>query len=404
MRILCVANEIPLPANSGGRVDVWRRFQALRAAGHQLSLLCWFDAGRTDAPSPAELAELAEKCDGLVVLPITRSVGELARRALHLWRWPSHVAARWVTSRRAGLEGWAKSLAPDLVLLDGLYGGAVAIDLARGLGKPMVYRSHNIEHRYMVQQGRCERRVVRRFGLAVNSIGLERFERMVIGCAKRVMDISPDDAKLWRDLGFPHVLWVPTLVDPSFAEHVARVSADKGNDVLLFGNLNTPNNVEALRWFVQSVLPRLPEPALRIAVAGSRPTPEVRALLRGDPRLTLIEDPTDMATVLGTSRVVVNSMRVSSGVNLKSVEMVFSNAALVSTSHGVSGMPPSARSCFVVADTPAEFAAATMHALAGAKPDVEARDAARRAFSTSVLLATIAEFEPQHRRIEEGAL
>jgi glycosyltransferase involved in cell wall biosynthesis len=389
MRILCIANDVPLPATSGGRVDVWRRLQALGRAGHEIALLCWMDAGRVEPPSPAILAELQSVCRDVKLLPITRSLPEIGQRLLQLWRWPSHVASRWVTSRNAGLVDWARGFAPDVLLLDGLYGGAVAWDVATRLGVPMVYRSHNLEHRYMNDQRAREQRLARRLGLAANCVGLERFEHQTVARAVQVMDISLEDAEFWRAQGFSHVSCVPTLVDAGFAARLARAPADKLHDVLYFGNLNTPNNVEALRWLVQAVLPRLPSPGLRIAVAGSRPTEAVRALLATDSRITLIENPPDMAEVVGQARVLVNPMLAGSGVNLKSVEMLFSQASLVSTSVGVKGLPDAARRCFTVADTPEAFAAAIERGLSDAVMAPEHRTAARALFSDAALLAAM---------------
>ncbi|MDC6166636.1 glycosyltransferase [Paucibacter sp. XJ19-41] len=395
MRILCIANDVPLPANSGGRVDVWRRMKALKSAGHDLTLLCWIDAGRVDPPSAAVLADLATVCSAVKILPITRSPGELAGRLLQLWRWPSHVASRWVTSRGSDLAGWAVACAPDAVLLDGLYGGAVALDLARRLAVPLIYRSHNVEHRYMSEQRQREQRGLRRLGLAANCLGLERFEREVIARSQRVMDISQEDAAFWRSQGHGQIVWVPTLVDAGFAERLSRAPGHKAHDLLYFGNLNTPNNVEALGWLVQQVLPLLPQAELRIAVAGSRPTEAVRALLASDARITLIENPPDMAAVVGDARVLVNTMLAGSGVNLKSVEMLFSDAALVSTPVGVKGMPEAAKDCFAVAATPQAFALAITQALAASAPPAAKRAAARRLFSAEALLAVMNDLTPR---------
>lgn len=389
MRILCIANDVPLPATSGGRVDVWRRLQALKRAGHELALVCWTDVGRVDALGSASLAELQGVCREVKVLPITRSGPEILRRLAHLWHWPSHVASRWVTSREVGLEGWARDFAPDLVLLDGLYGGAVAHDLARSLKVPVVYRSHNLEHRYMQDQRAREQRLLRKLGLFANCVGLKRFERQTIARAALVMDISLEDAAYWRAQGFGHVRHVPTLVDSGFAARLLQAPQDKAFDVLYFGNLNTPNNVEALHWLVEVVLARVPAAGLRVAIAGSRPTDAVRALLARDVRIRLIENPPDMAEVVGKARVLVNPMLAGSGVNLKSVEMLFSQAALVSTSVGVKGLPEAARRCFAVADTPEAFAAAIEGGLGGAAASDGDRSAARALFSDASLLAAI---------------
>lgn len=387
MRILCIANDVPLPANSGGRVDVWRRLSALKRAGHEVALVCWLDVGRVAPPTPALLAELGAVCTTVKLVPITRSLPEIGRRLMHLWHWPSHVASRWVTSRRAALLPWARGFAPELVLLDGLYGGAVAWQLAQALKVPMIYRSHNIEHRYMADLRAREQRRVRRLGLAANCVGLERFERLTFARASSVMDISLDDAVFWRDQGFEHVVHVPTLVDADFAARLVGGSSIKLHDVAYFGNLNTPNNVEALVWLVHEVLPRLRRSDLRICVAGSRPTDAVRALLAVDPRITLIEDPADMAAVIGGARVLVNPMRAGSGVNLKSVEMLFTDAALVSTTVGVKGLPEVARECFVVTDSAEEFAAAIDNGLCDSR--LASRAAARALFSDAALLGAV---------------
>jgi glycosyltransferase involved in cell wall biosynthesis len=402
MRILCIANDVPLPATSGGRVDVWRRLQALKRAGHELALVCWTDVGRVDALAPATLAELQGVCREVKVVPITRSGPEILSRVVHLWRWPSHVASRWVTSRGTALVGWARDFAPDLVLLDGLYGGAVAQYLARSLKVPLVYRSHNLEHRYMHDQRAREQRLLRKLGLLANCVGLERFERQTIARAALVMDISLEDAAYWRAQGFDHVRHVPTLVDSGFAERLLQAPQDKAYDVLYFGNLNTPNNVEALHWLVEVVLARVPSPGLRIAIAGSRPTDAVRALLANDGRIRLIENPPDMAEVVGKARVLVNPMLAGSGVNLKSVEMLFSQAALVSTSVGVKGLPEAARRCFAVVDTPEAFAAAIEAGLSGGGVAGGDRSAARALFADASLLAAIQQATGPHRELANG--
>lgn len=385
MRVLCISNDIPLPANSGGRVDVWRRLCALRAAGHSVALLCWVDVGRVAPPSAEVLAHLDSVCESVKVLGISRSGAEIVRRLIELWRWPSHVAARAVTARGQGVEDWAKSFAPDVVLLDGLYGGAVAQRLCAGLSRPLWYRSHNIEHRYMAAQRARESRPLRRVGLIANCLGLERFERQIMGQAERVLDISQDDARYWVGEGVAQVEWLPTLVDEAFAKRLIARESGADLDVLYFGNLNTPNNVEAVSWWVREVLPLVSGTSLRIAVAGSRPSDALRAVLSRDPRIELIENPEDMAAIVGRARVLVNPMLAGSGVNLKSVEMLFTDAALVSTSVGVGGLPPEAKACFMVADAANEFAEAIKSGLAGTATTTVDRSTVRAAFSPLAL-------------------
>ena len=144
--------------------------------------------------------------------------------------------------RGAELERWCSEFAPDVVLLDGLYGGAVATDLSRRARVPLWYRP---QYRTPLHGGTAHAgtRVARRIGLAANCLGLERFERDVIRRARRVFDISRDDAAYWRECGMAHVEWLPTLVDEDYIARLEAAKVDQPEfDILYFGNLNTPNN------------------------------------------------------------------------------------------------------------------------------------------------------------------
>ena len=391
MRLLVVCNDVPLPTNTGGRVDVWRRLTTLAQGGHTLALLCWHDVGRSASPDADVLAAMHTVCEQVRVASITRTAGEALRRLLVLWRMPSHAGSRWVTTRSMGLPGWAKAFRPDAVMLDGLYGGAVAAQLAKALGVPLLYRSHNIEHAYMRGQLALERHWPRRLGLLANCFGLKRFERQIHRAAKRVFDISPDDRQRWIEQGSNNIDWLPTLVDAAFAARIANSPRDATPiDVLYFGNLNTPNNVEAVCWLLREVLPRVASETIRVVVAGSRPNALVRQAVAGDARVELVEDPLDMAPLIGAARVIVNPMQAGSGVNLKSVEMLFSDAALVSTSLGVKGLPTDAKAVFSVADDAEGFARALASALAQDSGPVPSRVSLRRTFAGTSMAAMIA--------------
>lgn len=380
MKILVVPMEVPLPADSGGRIDVWRRLRLLHDDGHTLALLSWHNLARDGAVAPQALAELARVCPNCRLACIRRSAGESLRRLAHLAQLPWHVAARWVTLDRPATLAWARAFGPDVILLDGLYGVAAVRWLAGALGVPWVYRAHNVEHVYMRQQRARAVGWRARLGLSANLVGLRRLEAATVREAAAVFDISADDAAFWRAQGQARVHWLPTVVDAEFAGAMAAAAASPPAwDLAYFGNLNTPNNVEAVAWLVTQVLPRLPQPGLRVALAGSRPNETVRRLAATDTRITLLVDPPSVPAVAGASRVLVNPLQAGSGVNLKSVEMLFGDAALVSTPAGVRGLPSDAAACFAVHADAAGFAAAVASALQAPPAVADARRIAARA-------------------------
>ena len=393
MRVLCVPNELPLPANTGGRTDVWRRLQVLRGMGHALAMLTWYDAPRDGQPSAATLAQMRQLCPQVMLQAIHRSPGELLQRLAWLGRLPSHAASRWVTVRRPQVLAWARAFAPDVLLLDGLYGAAVVRWLAGELGVPWLYRAHNLEHVYMQRQWASASGLPARLGLAANLLGLRRLEHNTVRAASQVLDISPSDLLHWQARGHRHVQWLPTVVDAGFVDGLRAASQQPPAwDMAYFGNLNTPNNVAAVRWLVQQVLPLLGAQPATVLLAGSRPSDAVRALAASDARITLLADPPDMPALVGAARVLVNPVQTGSGVNLKSVEMLFSSASLVSTPAGVQGLPAAAAACFDVQASPAGFAQALQAALQAGPPDavaLAARRSARAPFDAAASAAVL---------------
>lgn len=385
MKILVVPIELPLPANSGGRIDVTRRLRALRDGGHETALLTWQNVVLDGPVAQPVMAELGNLCTTHHIACIRRGAVESLRRLGHLGRLPSYAAARWVTLDRPAVLAWARAFAPDVLLLDGLYGMAAVRWLARELRVPWAYRAHNIEHRYMRYQHRQAAGLGARLRLSANLLGLRRAEQAVVDDAMCTFDISPADADHWRAHGARRVQWLPTVVDADFEAAMHAASAQPPQwDIVYFGNLHTPNNVEAVRWLLTQVLPLLgpvlsslaPGRPLRVALAGSRPSEAVKRLAQADPRVTLLADPPSVPAIAGAARVLVNPVQGGSGVNLKSVEMLFSTSSLVSTPAGVQGLPADAAACFsVCADAPS-FARAVAQALedsAGSDAAAQAR-------------------------------
>lgn len=372
MKLLIVADDFPLPPHSGGRTDTWRRMRALKEAGVSIALLTWYDPQRDGPAQPAVLKALNEIVTTHLVYPIKRTPLALLARLAYMGRLPTHATARWIALDRAEVLKWAREFGPEGVLLDRLFGVQAVRwlvgELCRaGHSLPWVYRSHNREASYMAGQLARASGLRTRAGLLLNQFGLERVEREVIHSAGAVLDISLHDAAHWRHQGVADPIWLPPAVDVDFVAEIetARTQVALPRwDALFVGNLNTPNNLEALSWLVDEVLPSIPEPTLRLAVAGSKPAASASAILRRDPRIELIPDPPSVAPLLASAKVLVNPMRSGSGVNLKSVEMLFSDAQLVSTSAGLAGLPTEVQSCFSTADEPREFATAVRAACA----------------------------------------
>jgi len=385
MRLLVVAQEFPYPPTHGGRVDVWRRLLALKHCGAQLALVCWYEDTEGLCPSSDEIDTVRALVEVLHVIPKRFGfLPNLIRSARIIQGTPSHAASRILDKGALAKTLTAiHDFSPEAVMLDSLYGGMLAMAVKNMFRVPLFYRAHNIEHRYMDTQARAAERLIDTVAWRLACVHLERFETRIIRESTAWFDISVESLEFWKRRGFTHGYWLPPMIDREFASRLGNVSADApGYDVGYLGNLFAPNNVYGVLWFLEQVVPLLRRrmSEINVFIAGSRPVESVvNAARRSGVRL--IVNPTDSVPVLRDAHVLVNPVFSGSGVNIKSVEMLFCPAQLVSTTQGIAGLPESIKSHFHQADTPDSFADAILGALSMPEYDPAERENARKEFS-----------------------
>jgi hypothetical protein len=377
--LVIVTPESPWPANHGARVDIWNRWRMLRELGWRLVLVTWGKPhDRRDSGADTALSEVFEHTYWLDAASGLRG---LLDRVVGLPRHSPHVWTRRINPvQLTELDTALGNLRPAGVVLDSLYGALAARKIAHHFAVPLLHRAHNIEHLYMAGQARTARSFKRSLTIRLASMHLRRLEMEIHREAAWTFDISQDDLRYWQERGFTRGSWLPPLMDA--LPIVGAEWKNRSYDVLYLGNLNTPNNVAALAWFFCAVVPELEKlrPSIRIAVSGSNPSKMVRAMVGRCEGACLLENPADVTQIRAQARVLINPARSGSGVNVKSVEMLFTDSPIVATTVGVQGLSPEVQAVFSVTDDPAAFAKLISNGLDQGPVPAEARNAARAAF------------------------
>ncbi|MCE4538317.1 glycosyltransferase family 4 protein [Pelomonas sp. P7] len=380
MRIAVFAPDCPFPPDRGGRADVWRRLLALRGGGHELMLVHLYEPAGPLAPKPQDLTAMDAHLARRFAFPIKRGPWRTLRQlAASPWL-PWHAATRVPEGdERAALDAALQSFSPEVLLLEGPWFGEMVKRTADRLSVPYLYRSHNVEHRYLRGQARAAGHWRDRIAWRLACIGLERYELELMRGAHHVFDISQEDRAFWAARGV-RGSWLPPVPEQAFRERPERLEP---SEVLFLGNLRTPNNVRGLRWLIAEVLPllRVRRPETCLTVVGSRPTPELAQELQAQPGVRLRADQPDVQPWLFGARVLVNPVATGSGVQLKTLDMLMTDAPIVSRAQGLSGLPESFASLLRIAETPAAFADEILAALQFPAPPDPARVAARAQFT-----------------------
>lgn len=363
MRLTIITNETPFPAIHGGRVDVWRRMQAFAAAGVKMQLIFWY--GEKDRPDESALSKLDSLCESVLAFPILSSwparfgyLTKLGSRSLY-------VSSRELSSKnQRALENEFSSFSPDAIWLDAVFGGELALGLAGRFQKPMFYRSQNIEFQY--RQTQYKRALGPRATLAtwMAKQHVESLELSLMKNAKNVWDISLDDLEYWRMRGVESIEWLPPFADPTLIDELRTIRSEPEFDLVYLGNLYTPNNIEGVSWFVREAWPQIRsrKADTQFLLAGVDPHPKIERIAQTE-GVTLLPNAASVAETYAQGRVLINPILAGSGMNVKSVEMLFSGKPVVTCPQGVAGLPRDVRAYFGVANTPEEFADACLAAL-----------------------------------------
>jgi glycosyltransferase involved in cell wall biosynthesis len=143
-----------------------------------------------------------------------------------------------------------------------------------------------------------------------------------------------------------------------------RPSGREPDTILFTGSFRHDPNTQAIRWFVSEVLPFITamRPEAKLVIVGSDPPPSM-AFLSKHPSICFTGHVADIREPLGRYSVFVCPIRSGSGIRVKLLEAFSIGIPCVSTRLGAEGLAKESGHVCELADTPQEFAAATVRLL-----------------------------------------
>jgi glycosyltransferase involved in cell wall biosynthesis len=394
MRILFVALDVPYPADRGQRMRTSSILQALRAEGHEISLVSFClpdDVGRDER----EMARVCERVDLVPPGPAVSATGirgQLCRlRGLlssipyGAWRFRSPAFQDRVHER-------LRELRPDLVVWDGTYN----LENLRGItGVPVVLNSDDVVRVIWERYLQVEQHPLKRAYAANELRKLRGWEVTAYRRVDAVWAVSQHDAGLLRETcpGMP-VTVVPNVVDV----HSYKVAeTDDGAGVLFIGGMDWFPNRDAVEFFEEAVLPELRArlPVARFMVVGRPPPDRLRRRMEAS-GVEFLGRVDDIRPVVSAAAVSVVPLRIGSGTRMKILEAAALGKAIVSTRLGAEGLNFADGSEIALADEPGAMAAAVA--------DLLKRPAARTAMGAAARVRVEEEysFEALRRCLREA--
>jgi glycosyltransferase involved in cell wall biosynthesis len=132
--------------------------------------------------------------------------------------------------------------------------------------------------------------------------------------------------------------------------------------LLFMGTMTYYPNIDAVLYFVESILPEIIkiDSTINFAIAGRKPPSIVRNLASSDSSIEIIPDPEDMSQVASECSISVVPLRLGSGTRIKILHSMAMGLPVVSTSLGCEGLEVIDGVHLLIRDEPQAFAEAIL--------------------------------------------
>ena len=353
MNLLVLSPFYPWPLEQGGKIRVFNLVRQL-AHHHEVTLACLAEA------EPADRGPLTEFCREVLTVP--RPPSPLRDLASFLGRGEAYNVARYAShSFRQALAQLATRQRFDLVLVEfsllwpyaGLFPGV-----------PVVLDAHNVEAEIVRQLGESCRNPLKRLLYQREERLLRHLEEAAWReCALCLAVSVREQATIAAACGVPgKVESVPNGVDLERFDFQPKERP--GIKVLFLGGMEYGPNLDAGRWFLTDVFPKLRNtlPAVEVDVVG-RQLAKLGDLV-AQPGVRIHENVPDVLPFFRGADLLAVPLRLGAGTRLKILEAMAAGLPVVATAKGCEGIAAVDGEHLLVADGTEVFARAVARLLA----------------------------------------
>jgi len=373
MKVLLLTQVLPYPPDSGPKVKAWNVLKYL-AHQHEVTLVSFVRGDQSD-----DVRQLEKYCRAVYAVPMERSAlrdGLAMARSLFTGQpWmmvrDDRAAMRQLVDRLAAEEHFDVAHADQLNM---------AQYAARVPGARKILDAHNALWLLYKRLWDTMRPGPKKWLLGRDWRLLKRYEGQVCREFDAVLAVSEEDELALQEAikcplpGPPpsskaptgegkDITVIPIAVD---TDEVAPVERRPGADhILHIGTMYWPPNIDGVRWFIYQVYPhiRTQRPDVRFDVVGARPPQDLVSLGGNGSGINVTGYVADATPYLEQAGVMVVPVRAGGGMRVKILNALAQGLPMVSTTIGCEGITVQDGRHLLIADTPEEFAQATLRLL-----------------------------------------
>jgi sugar transferase (PEP-CTERM/EpsH1 system associated) len=358
VKVLLLTQVLPYPPDSGPKVKTWNVLKYL-AQRHEVTLVSFVRGDQSGDVRP-----LKQYCRAVHTVPIQRGA---ARDAWHMAR--SLLTGQpflMVRDDRVAMRRLINQLATqkhfDVAHADQLNMAQYAV---RVLGAFKVFDAHNALWLLYKRLWQTMSPGPRKWLLGRDWRLLKEYEGRVCRQFDAVLAVSREDKTALEEAARQkldiHV--IPIAIDTNEVTVIER--EPDPSHILHIGTMYWPPNIDGVLWFAHEVYPliRQQRPDVCFDIVGARPPQEIVALDSDGTGIHVTGYVADPTPYLQRAALMVVPLRAGGGMRVKILNAMAQGLPIVSTKLGAEGIGVTNGENILMADTPADFAAAVLRLL-----------------------------------------
>jgi sugar transferase (PEP-CTERM/EpsH1 system associated) len=360
MKILWVKAGGLVPVDSGGKI---RSYNILRELARQHSVTFFSFHGAHANDLHPGLKDVFERVVCVPLdLPAPKSAAEMRDYAVRLLSpQPYGITKFCRTLVGRKLRGLLHEETYDVILCDFITpAGIIPWDYAT----PKVLFTHNVEATIWKRHYEIATNPVWRAVSWYEFRKMDAAERKYLRLADHVLTVSETDRDVFASfIDREKLTVISTGVDVNYFQ---PSSGEESPNTLVFtGSMDWLPNEDAIFYFADEILPLIKRrcPEVLLDVVGRKPSSKLQALAEREKSIRLTGWVDDIRPYLARAAVCIVPLRIGGGTRLKIFEAMAMAKATVSTTIGAEGLPVNSGENIVLADSPADFAAAVVSLL-----------------------------------------
>lgn len=351
MKILSLTHKSPYPPKDGGAIGIYNIAVGIARNNSSIHILSMNTTKHKVENAPSELAP---GCTISFVDVDTTIKPFNALVNLFFSKLP-YNAVRFISDDYAkALLNILKKEQFDIIQLEGPY-VYYCLPLIKKYSKAKIcLRAHNIEHEIWDRSAAIEDNIVKKWYFRLLAKRMKKLELSLINKYDFLVPVTAKDLEFFNAHGNSK----PCMVMPAgilFKEFNENFKFRKA--IFSIGALDWLPNQDALKWFVENVMPLLKNkiPDIQFNVAGRQSPLWFREYLSAN-KIVFCGEVEDAASFMISNGIMVVPLLSGSGIRVKILEAMALGIPIVSTTIGVEGIDCQNGRDILIADTAEDFA------------------------------------------------